>query len=91
MDKKNKLKGIIKILVILILLSSLCAVDNENVQAKVAKNENDVRILKQIIKEQRSKGATVSKNINNKKQYGWDAKTGRLKKLCGIVVIWKVI
>lgn len=43
-----------------------------------AKDENDVKNLKNIIKELRSKGAKVSENIDANKQYGWDIKTGRL-------------
>lgn len=44
----------------------------------VEKNVNDVKKLKNIIKELRSKGAKVSENIDVDKQYGWDIKTGRL-------------
>ena len=47
-------------------------------QAKTSKNSNDVKYLKALIKEQKKQGATVSSDINNKKQYEW-SKSGRIK------------
>ncbi len=49
-------------------------------QAKSNKNSNDVKYLKALIKEQKKQGATVSDNINNKKEYSW-TKQGRLKEI----------
>lgn len=43
------------------------------------KNENDVAALNYIIKAQRKRGATVSENLNNKREYTW--KHGRLIKI----------
>lgn len=43
------------------------------------KNEQDVTALKALIAEQRGRGATVSENINNEKEYVW--KNGRLAEI----------
>ena len=48
------------------------------IQAKSSKNSNDVKYLKELIKEQKKQGATVSDDINNKSQYKWN-KSGRIK------------
>lgn len=76
--RQKRLGLLVDTLLILFVLFIGCAT---NVEAKVAKNENDVKALKIIIKEQRVKGATVSTDLSSHTQYVWNSKTGRLKKI----------
>lgn len=61
-------------LMFLLLVCSFAAIP---VEAKVKKNDNDVKALKQIIKQQRKRGAVVPKKMNGW-SFKWDKKTGRL-------------
>lgn len=62
----------------LLICSCIFAGTSKSVYAK-AKNINDVKALQKIITVQKAKGSKVSANLNNKKQYKWNKKTGRLQ------------
>ena len=76
----NKLKKIIKIDIFLILLMILCS-SSLQTNASIKKNNQDVKALNKIISTQKKRGAKVSTDIDNQKQYRWDKKTGRLSSL----------
>jgi glucosamine-6-phosphate deaminase len=46
-----------------------------------SKDINDVKAIQKIITIQRNKGAKVSAKLDNKKQYKWSKKTGRLREI----------
>ena len=79
-EMKNNYRFIMKILIVLVFVVGCFISQNTNVEAKVKKNVHDVKALKQIIKQQRNRGARVPRNINARK-YKWDKKTGRLVKI----------
>lgn len=76
--KENKLYAY-KMLCFVILLFFVGSI-TVNVEAKVKKNAHDVKALKQIIKQQRNRGAEVPRKMNAW-TYKWDKKTGRLVKI----------
>lgn len=76
--RENKLH-IYKVFCFTLLLFSICSI-SINVEAKVKKNAHDVKALKQIIKQQRNRGAEVPRKMNAW-TYKWDKKTGRLVKI----------
>lgn len=52
----------------------------KNIYAQ-SKDSNDVKAIQSIITIQRNKGAKVSTNLDNKRQYKWSKKTGRLREI----------
>ena len=79
---KNKIKNIsYKKIAFWIMISCILFIGtSKNVYAK-AKNSNDVKALENIITVQRNRGSNVSTNVNNKNQYKWNKKTGRLQSI----------
>lgn len=69
-----------KFYMMILIFMFLCGMSME-VEAAVQKNSNDVKELNKIIRIQKKRGAKVSEDIDNKKQYHWSKKTGRLVKL----------
>ena len=77
---KNNYRIIMKILIVIVFVVVGFISQNTNVEAKVKKNTHDVKALKQIIKQQRNRGAEVPRKMNAW-TYKWDKKTGRLVKI----------
>lgn len=77
--KNKRQKSICKIMELSILIL-ICIIvgPSKNVYAK-AKNNNDVEAIKKIIEVQKKRGAKVSSDLNDKEQYKWNKKTGRLQ------------
>lgn len=76
--KNRKLKkASITIIFSLMILFFMFTATSKNVHAQ-EKDSNDVKAIQKIITIQRNKGAKVSINLDNKKQYKWSKKTGRL-------------
>lgn len=76
----NKLKKIIQLLIVLTIFFSVISIQSQ-IKASTQKNVQDVEALNKIISIQKKRGADISENLNNKKQYKWNKKTGRLIKL----------
>ena len=76
--KQNKM--CISISLMLILLLCMFTATSKNVHAQ-EKDINDVKAIQKIITIQRNKGAKVSAKLDNKKQYKWSKKTGRLREI----------
>ena len=83
--KKNKKEktaiAIIRVLIVVLFIVGCFFYPKVNAEAKVKKNADDVKALKEIIKSQYKKGGKVSKNLNDKEEYGWSKKTGKLIKI----------
>ena len=76
--KNRKLKKApITIIFSLMILFCMFTATSKNIYAQ-SKDINDVKAIQKIITIQRNKGAKVSTNLDNKKQYKWSKKTGRL-------------
>ena len=76
--KNRKLeKTPITIILSLMILFGVFTATSNNAYAQ-SKDINDVKAIQKIITIQRNKGAKVSTNLDNKKQYKWSKKTGRL-------------
>ncbi|MCR5736941.1 MAG: hypothetical protein K6G64_04750 [Eubacterium sp.] len=73
-------KKILKRLVVSMVIACCILVATQGVSAKT-KNSKDIRNLQKIISVQKKRGAKISSDINNKKQYGWNKKTGRLERI----------
>ncbi|WP_302625982.1 leucine-rich repeat protein [uncultured Eubacterium sp.] len=77
--KNRRQKNVCVIIaLLLVILSCIFVGTSKSVYAKT-KNGNDVKELEKIISVQKKRGAKVSTNLNNKKQYQWNKKTGRLQ------------
>lgn len=76
--KQNKM--CISISLMLILLLCMFTATSKNIYAQ-SKDSNDVKAIQSIITIQRNKGAKVSAKLDNKKQYKWSKKTGRLREI----------
>ena len=76
--KQNKM--CISISLMLILLLCMFTATSKNIYAQ-SKDSNDVKAIQSIITIQRNKGAKVSTNLDNKRQYKWSKKTGRLREI----------
>ena len=77
--KNKRQKNICVIIALsLVILSCIFAGTSKSVYAKT-KNSSDVKAIKKIIAVQKKRGEKVGTNLNNKKQYQWNKKTGRLQ------------
>ena len=84
-NRKLEKTPITIILSLMILFGVFTATSNyayaqSNVHAQ-EKDINDVKAIQKIITIQRNKGAKVSAKLDNKKQYKWSKKTGRLREI----------
>lgn len=73
-------KAPITIIFSLMILFCMFTATSKNIYAQ-SKDTNDVKAIRKIITIQRNKGAKVSTNLDNKKQYKWSKKTGRLREI----------
>ena len=79
--KNRKLeKTPITIILSLMILFGVFTATSNNAYAQ-SKDINDVKAIQKIITIQRNKGAKVSAKLDNKKQYKWSKKTGRLREI----------
>lgn len=79
--KNRKLKKApITIILSLMILFGVFTATSNNAYAQ-SKDINDVKAIQKIITIQRNKGAKVSAKLDNKKQYKWSKKTGRLREI----------
>ena len=70
----------ITIILSLMILFGVFTATSKNIYAQ-SKDSNDVKAIQSIITIQRNKGAKVSTNLDNKRQYKWSKKTGRLREI----------